>query len=172
MEAWKEELYHYGTPKHSGRYPWGSGDRPYQGDAYAALRSKTKRAVKATVKYGGRALSPTIKGGKDKPNVSPVEKIAKNNRDIASSASNLKRRKEQKSAAIEARKDASLMTNDQLRKAIERMNLENQYVDKKSSAYVEGENRALEILDTIGDVAGIAASMAGIASIIYKVYKG
>ena len=24
------ELFHYGTPKHSGRYPWGSGERPYQ----------------------------------------------------------------------------------------------------------------------------------------------
>ena len=25
-----DELYHYGTPRHSGRYPWGSGDDPYQ----------------------------------------------------------------------------------------------------------------------------------------------
>lgn len=25
-----EELYHYGTKRHSGRYPWGSGDNPYQ----------------------------------------------------------------------------------------------------------------------------------------------
>lgn len=25
-----EELLHYGTPRHSGRYPWGSGDSPYQ----------------------------------------------------------------------------------------------------------------------------------------------
>ena len=24
------ELYHYGTPRHSGRYPWGSGENPYQ----------------------------------------------------------------------------------------------------------------------------------------------
>ena len=24
------ELYHYGTPRHSGRYPWGSGEDPYQ----------------------------------------------------------------------------------------------------------------------------------------------
>lgn len=24
------ELYHYGTPRHSGRYPWGSGDSKYQ----------------------------------------------------------------------------------------------------------------------------------------------
>lgn len=28
----RKELYHYGTPRHSGRYPWGSGDNPYQRD--------------------------------------------------------------------------------------------------------------------------------------------
>lgn len=26
----KDILMHYGTPRHSGRYPWGSGDNPYQ----------------------------------------------------------------------------------------------------------------------------------------------
>ena len=26
----EEELEHYGTPRHSGRYPWGSGENPYQ----------------------------------------------------------------------------------------------------------------------------------------------
>ena len=26
----KDYLKHYGTPRHSGRYPWGSGDNPYQ----------------------------------------------------------------------------------------------------------------------------------------------
>ena len=25
-----DELFHYGTPRHSGRYPWGSGEDPYQ----------------------------------------------------------------------------------------------------------------------------------------------
>lgn len=32
LEAVEEsdELLHYGTPRHSGRYPWGSGDNPYQ----------------------------------------------------------------------------------------------------------------------------------------------
>ena len=29
-----EELVHYGTPRHSGRYPWGSGDNPYQHEEY------------------------------------------------------------------------------------------------------------------------------------------
>lgn len=26
-----ETLMHYGVPRRSGRYPWGSGERPYQG---------------------------------------------------------------------------------------------------------------------------------------------
>ena len=29
-DADDEELMHYGTPRHSGRYPWGSGENPYQ----------------------------------------------------------------------------------------------------------------------------------------------
>lgn len=32
-EDQSETLQHYGTPRHSGRYPWGSGENPYQGDA-------------------------------------------------------------------------------------------------------------------------------------------
>lgn len=30
----EDELMHYGTPRHSGRYPWGSGDNPYQHEEY------------------------------------------------------------------------------------------------------------------------------------------
>ena len=33
----RSELYHYGIPRRSGRYPWGSGDRPYQGDKQQAI---------------------------------------------------------------------------------------------------------------------------------------
>ena len=29
----EDHLEHYGTPRHSGRYPWGSGDNPYQRNA-------------------------------------------------------------------------------------------------------------------------------------------
>ena len=29
-DIFEDELAHYGTPRHSGRYPWGSGDDPYQ----------------------------------------------------------------------------------------------------------------------------------------------
>lgn len=33
-------LAHYGTPRHSGRYPWGSGKNPYQHEAWFLARSK------------------------------------------------------------------------------------------------------------------------------------
>lgn len=39
-----EELMHYGTKRHSGRYPWGSGDNPYQryDDFYSKYREMHK----------------------------------------------------------------------------------------------------------------------------------
>ena len=30
IEDLDDDILHYGTPRHSGRYPWGSGDNPYQ----------------------------------------------------------------------------------------------------------------------------------------------
>ena len=34
----EEQLAHYGMPRRSGRYPWGSGDNPYQhGKDFLAL---------------------------------------------------------------------------------------------------------------------------------------
>lgn len=32
-DIYGDELYHYGTKRHSGRYPWGSGENPYQHQA-------------------------------------------------------------------------------------------------------------------------------------------
>lgn len=59
------ELYHYGTKRHSGRYPWGSGERPYQGDPQerkarrkAKLQEfgqKAKKVAKTAGKIAGRA---------------------------------------------------------------------------------------------------------------------
>ena len=39
------DLEHYGTPRHSGRYPWGSGDNPYQRNAsFLGQVEKLKKA--------------------------------------------------------------------------------------------------------------------------------
>lgn len=37
------EIYHYGIKRRSGRYPWGSGDRPYQSEEISKKDIKKKR---------------------------------------------------------------------------------------------------------------------------------
>lgn len=43
-------LAHYGTPRHSGRYPWGSGDNPYQHEIsfYNEVRALEKKGLSQT----------------------------------------------------------------------------------------------------------------------------
>lgn len=36
--SYRNELYHFGIPRRSGRYPWGSGRRPFQGDDKKAIK--------------------------------------------------------------------------------------------------------------------------------------
>ena len=44
------ELFHYGTPRHSGRYPWGSGENPYQHEEYFRKSVQELRAKGLTDK--------------------------------------------------------------------------------------------------------------------------
>lgn len=44
------ELYHYGTPRHSGRYPWGSGDNPYQRGGWDLLTAQDELSKKGLTK--------------------------------------------------------------------------------------------------------------------------
>ena len=46
-------LEHYGIPRRSGRYPWGSGSRPFQGDSAAA---KSSGSTKSSGKSGKTGL--------------------------------------------------------------------------------------------------------------------
>lgn len=43
----QDELMHYGTPRHSGRYPWGSGENPYQHepDFLSGVRKLEKEGI-------------------------------------------------------------------------------------------------------------------------------
>lgn len=45
-----EELYHYGIPRRSGRFPFGSGDRPFQGLGEKAKKKAKKTLTKAAAK--------------------------------------------------------------------------------------------------------------------------
>lgn len=63
----QNELYHYGTPRHSGRYPWGSGENPYQGDFdfkahVASLKNKgwTQKEIAKSMKMNTSQLRAKI----------------------------------------------------------------------------------------------------------------
>lgn len=183
MEAWKEELYHYGMPERSGRYPWGSGERPYQRDSLKKNFGKTFERVnngtyRKRKKRVDKALSRTQKQGKDKPNVSPAERTLKDvNRivddsgNVARKISNIKSSKKERQLRSEFQDEANKMSNNELRQVIERMNLEDTYVNKKTSRYSNGKSKALEVLDIAGDFASMGLSVAAIVATIYGLKK-
>lgn len=55
------ELYHYGTPRHSGRYPWGSGENPYQSlqTFSGQVRSLRKQGLTDTQIAKGMGITTT-----------------------------------------------------------------------------------------------------------------
>lgn len=176
MEAWRQELYHYGMPRRSGRYKWGSGDRPFQGMEGGIKRAKLTKEQRKEL--ANKAFSRTQKQGKDKPNISPAESMVKNTKsivnnaeDIARKANDIRNRKKDQDRRKQFQSEASKMSNDELRKAVERMNLEDAYVSKKSSRYSDGKNKALEILDYAGDVTSIALAVVGIAATVNELRK-
>ena len=54
-EDFDNDILHYGTPRHSGRYPWGSGDNPYQRNA--SFLGKVDELKKAKGPDGKRLFS-------------------------------------------------------------------------------------------------------------------
>jgi hypothetical protein len=120
MEAWREdirnELMHYGTPRHSGRYPYGSGDRPYQGES-TAFRLKKK----------AESLGKSIKAARTKHK----------RRKAAAKARQAKIDKAKKAEALEKNKKnpnwvkshMNELTNDELKAMTDRLNVENNYRD-------------------------------------------
>lgn len=67
--TWNGELYHYGMPRRSGRYKWGSGKNPYHhgADTVRAAKKEYKQAKKEASKnqnkynfYGGRHPIGTV----------------------------------------------------------------------------------------------------------------
>ena len=63
-------------------------------------------------------------------------------------------------------------SNKELQDKINRMQLEKRYSELSSTEYDAGKQRTKDILETVGDVAAVGASMAIIGTQIYKIKKG
>lgn len=142
------ELYHHGIKGQR----WGV--RRYQNpDGSLTAAGRRKRNTKSLFKPG--------KDGKP----STAERTFRSVSDAASTSKKLIKKTQPK-------EDISSLSEQELKRRIYRLNLERQYRDLTSSNLSPGRNKAYEILDTVGDVAGVAASLAAVVAAIYKIKHG
>lgn len=140
---------------------------------YTELGKRLRRVYEAADPY----FQQTVKQGKDKPNISPAEKISKEAKRVQEGASNLsgkaKSRKDRKRELQERAKLEEVMasmSDTELRAVINRMNLEDQYISAMSKKnYKNGRVSVHEFLDAFGDLIAVAGGTVGIITAIKAV---
>lgn len=68
-----QELMHYGTPRHSGRYPWGSGENPYQHESWFLDQVKDLKKQGMTEKQIADAMGMSIAQLRAKKSIEKAE---------------------------------------------------------------------------------------------------
>lgn len=69
-----ESLMHYGTPRHSGRYPWGSGENPYQRNKSFLSYVKALESEGLTEKEIAKGMGMTTKEFRARRSIAKDEK--------------------------------------------------------------------------------------------------
>lgn len=160
-------LVHIGN-KNSGRFPRGSGERPYQHGGGPSVRAVKGRMHDRRV---GVMFERTEKNGKDKANISPAEAATKDAQKAVESASDLVRATEKLAKNGKSKTDspAKRMSDEELRKAINRMELERRFDSLSSNDTYDGWEKTEDILSVVGGVVGILGGVAGAYAILKNV---
>ena len=168
-------LAHYGTPKHSGRYPFGSGKRPFQraGGGHGRNESAKKRLSKMDdqdlANYTKRKENENkyIAGEAAKYDV--ASKGLKSSEQVARGASNAiaKTSRRKKEKIVNEKFDLSKMSDQDLQREVNRMNLEKNFKNLKKEQISLGRDTANEYLDIAGDIVGVVGNAASVAMAIY-----
>ena len=85
---WNDELYHYGVPRRSGRYKWGSGANPYHhgaGNSKRAIRKIYKKEKKTIRKQSDQLLKDNKREYRKDSNANRRESYKKGIADIRKS---------------------------------------------------------------------------------------
>lgn len=144
---YSDELYHFGIKGQK----WGI--RRFQNpDGTLTKEGKARYRVNSVGEYRKRQLD----SGKS---------ISESVSNITSKTSDIIRRKRNKEAA-KVDDSVKQMSDEELRKRINRIQMERQYSMLTSSDRTSGKDRALEILETTGTVVGIVGGTLGIAATV------
>lgn len=117
-----------------------------------------------------KLLEPSIKGGKDKPNISPAEKMVKEAGNIGSNAGTIYKTVK-KSKDVKNTRESKSLSDQELRDRINRLNLEKQYENLVDEDYARGHITADDILSSVGSVVSIGASIATMIAVANMVKK-
>lgn len=121
MAVYGDELYHYGVPRKSGRYPYGSGKEPYQDNPKKRRLNKDESAPKATSKRPESIWAKHRRLQAEKRNAELREAKRK-----AAVQAEEERKKEE--AAKPPSQKAKEMSDEELVRAINRLRLEQTYM--------------------------------------------
>ena len=185
-----EELEHYGIPRRSGRYPWGSGENPYHHGASSPfgrrnadgskmrLTDKQKTNIKRGAVAAGTALAVVgmvylAKSGK----LDTAAELGKKTVDIALSriGNSISERREERSILKErkaASKNRRKLSDEELIARIGRLKQEKELRDLTRDDLYSGSKEARETLLNSGKkILGTATAGAGVVGMEYLLRK-
>lgn len=115
-----------------------------------------------------KLFSQTIKQGKNKPNISPAEKIAKETSSGVDTVNKYYKKQANTRKELIATKKAREMSDAELSRAVNRLNLERQYASLTAKDVKVGQDKTTNILDTAGTILSVSLT----AFSIYSTIKG
>ena len=122
-----EELYHYGIKRKSGRYPWGSGKKPYQSNPAMAKKAASKNFSKRPETFWEKRRKAQAAKQREKA------KAAKAKAEEEAKA---------KEAAKPATQKAKEMSDEELMRAIDRLRLEQTYLSMLEPPKQNSQNQS------------------------------
>lgn len=147
MAVYGDELYHYGIPRKSGRYPYGSGKEPYQDDPKKRRLNKDESAPKAISKRPESIWAKHRRLQAEKRNAELREAKRK-----AAVRAEEERKKEE--ASKPPSQKAKEMSDEELVRAINRLRLEQTYMSmlnpsNQQSQQQQAQQQAQKIKTTV-----------------------
>lgn len=166
------ELYHYGMPRRSGRYPYGSGERPYQGDndtvkrRASDMKTEDLRAYNTRRKEEDKYHQYQVKDRERELGLNKWRTASDISRKASDTANSMSRQFDEiyreEHRRQKANVDLSNMSDEELRRIVNRMDLERRYKDLMPVEISDGERKTQAAMNTIGSTLATAASVLGI----------
>lgn len=152
MAVYGNELYHYGIPRKSGRYPYGSGKEPYQDNPKKRRLNKDESAPKA---------KPSSKGSTQKSSSKKPESIWAKHRRLQAEKRDAEIKEAKRKAAVQAEEErkkkeatkpasqkAKEMSDEELIRAINRLRLEQTYMSMVNPSNQQSQQQQSQKIKT------------------------